>query len=638
MRKDTRKYLFWGLEQDRKAFFEKAQELGIIQFIDRSANKFKELPASVREIAQAIKILREFPVIEQVEGLPKKEAEKLAKEVIAHKSVLDRLLEEERTLQHEIARIEPFGNFSVADVKAIEEKTGKKMQFFCAKMGHFSGELPDNLIYCSNANGLDYFLAINDEPLEMEKLIEMPIEHSLEELRRQLKAVEASIANQHEVLKSFQKYNDYFHKAIIHFINDSQLANAQTFVQLNLDDRFFTVEGWVPETKEGELNSLCEPFQVHFEEISPEKDETYPTYLENSGAARMGEDLVHIYDTPSSTDKDPSFWVLCFFVLFFSMIIGDAGYGLALLATALYIRFKHPKIGKTGKRVLKLFTILSVACIIWGLLINSIFGMSFTPEDKLKKYSLIQYLTEKKIAYYKEHNDKVYQKWVAEYPQIKGVDDPHEISLQGYTLKNGEKTFDLVNSLTSGIMLEIALLIGVIHICLSMLRYIRRTWTFIGWIPFIIGGYLYFPSFLGTISMANYMIGIPLKVATEVGLQLMLIGFGTAIFFGILQNRIYGILEGMTAVQILSDILSYLRIYALGLAGGILGSTINEVAGSLGIVFGTILILIGHVINIVLGIMGGIIHGLRLNFLEWYHYSFEGGGKLFKPLKKIEIE
>ncbi len=79
------------------------------------------------------------------------------------------------------------------------------------------------------------------------------------------------------------------------------------------------------------------------------------------GIFRLGEDLVHIYDTPSATDKDPSNWVLYSFALFFAFIIGDAGYGLVYLAIALFLKYKFPNVKGAGKRFINLFILISVA-------------------------------------------------------------------------------------------------------------------------------------------------------------------------------------------------------------------------------------------------------------------------------------
>jgi V/A-type H+-transporting ATPase subunit I len=111
-------------------------------------------------------------------------------------------------------------------------------------------------------------------------------------------------------------------------------------------------------------------------------------------------------------------------------------------------------------------------------------------------------------------------------------------------------------------------------------------------------------------------------------------GLGLALGLSLIQNRIMGLLEIINIIQIFSDVLSYLRLYALGLAGAIIGVIVNEAAAKIPLFFGALILLFGHGLNMVLAVMGGVIHGLRLNFIEWYHYSFVGGGKLFSPLKK----
>ncbi len=88
---------------------------------------------------------------------------------------------------------------------------------------------------------------------------------------------------------------------------------------------------------------LADELNIHVEPIAAEEKDRIPTYLENEGVARLGEDLVHIYDTPSRTDRDPSRWVFFAFAVFFSMIIADAGYGLILLGLSLFLMYKFGK-------------------------------------------------------------------------------------------------------------------------------------------------------------------------------------------------------------------------------------------------------------------------------------------------------
>jgi V/A-type H+-transporting ATPase subunit I len=181
--------------------------------------------------------------------------------------------------------------------------------------------------------------------------------------------------------------------------------------------------------------------------------------------------------------------------------------------------------------------------------------------------------------------------------------------------------------------MEISLLIGIIHLSLSFLRYLLRNWSGFGWILFMWGGYLYFPKMLNATTLFNFLQIVSKPVAYAWGEQMLYIGFGLALFTAIIQRKWGAIHELMNVVQVFGDILSYIRLYALALAGMMVATTFNNLGISAGIAGGIFIILFGHLTNISLSIMGGVIHGLRLNFLEWYHYSFEGGGRLFNPLR-----
>ena len=138
---------------------------------------------------------------------------------------------------------------------------------------------------------------------------------------------------------------------------------------------------------------------------------------------------------------------------------------------------------------------------------------------------------------------------------------------------------------------------------------------------------------LRSVSMIHYAFGLNNSFGASIGIDLMQVGVILALGLALVQKKFSGALEFMVVIQIFCDVLSYLRLYALGLAGMMMGSTFNEMAEMAGVVFGTLIVIFGHTINMTMAIMGGVIHGLRLNFLEWYHYSFEGGGRNFKPLK-----
>jgi V/A-type H+-transporting ATPase subunit I len=127
-------------------------------------------------------------------------------------------------------------------------------------------------------------------------------------------------------------------------------------------------------------------------------------------------------------------------------------------------------------------------------------------------------------------------------------------------------------------------------------------------------------------------------IATDVGLQMVYVGLALAVVLALIQKKLHGLHEVMNVITVFADVLSYLRLYALALAATIMAETFNKMGLEVGLVFGVLIILAGHTVNIVLGVQGGIIHGLRLNFIEWYHYSFTGGGRLFRPLHKLKVK
>lgn len=637
MRVDVKKFIFVGLEKEKAQFFRQAQNAGFVHFIPFEKEK-EAATADVSKIVSAIKVLRGLPTIEQMEYEEYALSDGFVYKILQLKDTISKLEEEQRLVRLEIARIGIFGDFSLQDIAAIEREGKQKVQFFCSK--HRSNEeqpLPDNILYIGSDFGLDYFMSINPEPMQFPKMVEMRIDRSLGMLKARQTAIESEIHEAFQRLKDYAKYNTFLHHALVHKLNTHNLKEAIGSVQQEFDNSLFVVAGWVPVNKIPSLHDLLLKSDVHGEEVEVEPTDVIPTCLENHGVPRLGEELVHIYDTPSSNDKDPSLWVLCSFALFFSFIVGDGGYGLIFLAAALFFRFKYSDLSGAKRRLVNLATIVGASCLIWGTLTSSFFGMSLGPENPIRKYSLVQWLIEKKVAYHIEHKDDVHSHWVGKFPQLKDVEDPYEFVRNASTISEYTPDYVLMNKFSDNLMLELALFLGVVHILISMFRYLPRNWIMLGWIFFVIGGYLYFPDYLEATSMTQYLLGIDTETAANVGFYLMIGGVSLAVIIAIFKSKLLGILEVMTSIQIFADILSYLRLYALGLSGAIVGATINETAGGLPIVFGALLIFAGHIVNILLSVMSGTIHGLRLNFLEWYHYSFEGGGKMFNPLRKLRV-
>lgn len=635
MRIDVKKFLFIGIHHEVDAFFLRAQDLGVIQFVSQHGVKGGGPSQQVEEYIQAIKVLRSLPTTAQEDFDEIDAPTLLAKAIISLRHTINEVEEKIRTIDLEIARVRPFGDFSLEDIAYIDQQGHRKLQFFCGKKGQLIENLPDSLLFVSSEEELDYYVGVSPlgEAISHPGLVEMQIEQPLGALRIRRCALADKLRGAQAQLRPYARYNSGLHQALAIAINSHTLQEARTFAAPAVDDTLFLVSGWVPADKTETLQQLAQQMHIYINEVLPGPDEVAPTYLENAGVRRIGEDLVHVYDTPSNSDKDPSLWVLVWFSLFFAMIVGDGGYGAIFLAIALYIRYKSGRLHGVTKRVWSLTVILFSSCIVWGFLAGSFFGIPLANENPLRDYSLTHWLAHKKAAYHMFQKDETWHYWVEKYPEKKEAATGKE-----FLAPVDENVNELLDKFNDHIMMELALFIGCIHISTSLLRYCRRNLTAIGWFAFIVGAYCYLPYFLGATSLIHYVFGLDMATAAHEGVKLMIGGVTFSLVVALILHKFVGMLEIMQPIQIFSDVLSYLRLYALGLAGGIVSAIVNEFALMSGWVLGAALLIAGHLFNMILALMGGIIHGLRLNFLEWYRYSFEGGGKIFQPLFKISNE
>lgn len=625
---ETRKFLLVGVHEDLEPFFDKAQEEGFIEFVPSRTGRMGPLPPEVRNLLSAIKILRKQPVRPPYQGI-RESAIELASQILELRQRIQQLYEAQRKTQQEIARIAPFGDFALEDLRYIEQVGGRQIQFFCIKSAKAQRmQFPKELIYIGTEYDLDYFLAINPHTCTYPRMIEIHIPRPLSELKAHLLFLAQTLHELETEVKGYAGHIEWLREALVDQLNQFHLAFAKQQAAQPMEGSLFSVEAWVPQHRISHLYALIEPFAIEAQAIALEPSERQPTYIENGGMQRLGEDLVRVYDVPSPVDRDPSGWVIWCFALFFSMIVADAGYGAIYLGLSGLMAWRIRKKTTFQKRFIKLVALLAGFCIGWGVLTNAYFGIRIDPQSWLGRASLVDYLAAQKADYHIERQDGTYKEWVATRPGLKGTTSGRALMQQDPSL--------LVQT-SREILLEFSLMVGVIHIVLSFLRNLRRSWAGLGWMGFLVGGYLYFPVLLGATSILHFTHVVTTSAGEQIGRELLLFGIGAALFLALVQKRLRGLTEVMNIVQIFADVLSYLRLYALGLAGAVLAETFNSLGGSLGFFFGLLIIIAGQGVNMLMGLISGVIHGLRLNFIEWYHYSFEGGGRWFSPLKRLQF-
>ena len=308
----------------------------------------------------------------------------------------------------------------------------------------------------------------------------------------------------------------------------------------------------------------------------------------------MFEVLTDMYGRPVYNGFDPTPYISVFFMLFFAMCMGDAGYGLILILAGLALG----KV-KSFKSLAPLVTVLGAATVVVGFFFHTFFSIDISQWEWVKTSGLDKVMVPGKII--------------------------------GY----------------DGTMV-VAIIVGIIHLCLAMIvRTVNATknlgffhsLSIWGWTVFIVG------------TIVALAAGMAFNLDSSVT-KWIIIGLGAVAAIGIFplrnigKNPLINIGGGLwetynTATGLLGDVLSYLRLYALGLAGSMLGFAFNTLAvmargdGGFGWIAFIAIALIGHVLNIAMAALGAFVHPLRLNFLEFFKNSdYDGSGRNYNPLKK----
>ena len=329
MRIDVRKFLFIGPRTQWGPFFEKAQEAGLIQFVEPSGKGLADVPESAQLLLNAYKVLKRFPMEPQVDA--EEPAAVIAERILQLREELDAGLEEERLIFQELPRAEPYGDFSEEDRQWVEREAHLVMQFFMAKTGRGKpAEEDPHLIFVDTARGLDYYVSLSPKPRQYPGLVEIRLDRPLGVLKERLRKLTLERRALEGELSDLTRYYQYLQAALLEELDEYHLERAMQAASHPLDEQLFAVQGWVPKDHVGSLSHIFQRLSVHWEPVLVDPVDRQPTFLRNPGLKKLGEDLINIYDTPSTRDADPSFWVLVFFAIFFAMILGDGGYGFLI--------------------------------------------------------------------------------------------------------------------------------------------------------------------------------------------------------------------------------------------------------------------------------------------------------------------
>lgn len=580
-----RKMTFIGLNAEKEQFMKRLQQAGVTHLIlPPEGAEPQELAKELQKVGEVKKFLARRAPKERPAASGDAAAICVRREELAQQE--NRLAVELTQLRKERTLLLPWGDFAIADLELLRAK-GLVVQFYRAS-ARLLAALPLEGVFHLKAGdgpGETPFVTITREPVQLGLLPDKMPERGLAE-------VERLIAEREERQQAIQtEYNQLAQRLAVLERAEAELTDEVEYRRalLNtggeLENRLFVLKCWSAATAEDLVKALGEDLTFFHYTEEPEDGDRVPVLLANKPAFAPGEDLVQIYSHPNYADFDPSGIVFYSFAFFYGMIIGDFGYGavLTLLAVWLHRKIKDPS--PLAKRMIFLSYLLGGSTMFFGLITASYFGISLDPGNPLTK-----------------------------------------IMLMDFSTKEGQSHAMLVS-----------IIIGMVHISIALIIKLKRNRDLpsLGWL---------LVTWSGLFVLQDYMKGAPIDPVAK---WVMIAGFAVVILFtSDHKNFIIRILAGLNgalgAIQLFADVLSYMRLFALGLATmymcqtfNMLGGMTNDAVPYIGFIFAALVLACGHAINIVLGIMGGVVHGLRLNFLEWYRWCFEGDGLPFKPFRQI---
>ena len=581
-----KKYTFLVFHREYDAFLEQLREMGVVHITEKAAGtaddtQLQELLARAEQTRKLI-----------AQGAPD--------QLLAEKANIEQRI---AATHKEAARMEVWGEFSTKEIEKLAQ-AGYTLRYFTCPKKNFEAEWgfvvaeQGATLYCVQvigANDIDITLpdCCQEQTLS---------EKSTADLMKDIDGLNGLLVAQNARIESWAIANIPALEEELVQINQQidwqrVTINTDTIAEGSLK----LLEGFCPIDNVPALQEMLQKQEVYYQEEDPTTEDNTPIKLRNNRFTQLFESLTGMYGWPNYNEFDPTPILAPFFLLFFAMCMGDCGYGILLIIIGLLIAKKKLNIAMF-EGLGPIITVLGVGTTVVGFFLGTFMGISLADAA-----------------------------WVPD--ALKSVMLTGEV--MGYNIQ-----------------MVLALCIGVFHICLAMvvkaICYTKQsgfkaniaTW---GWLLLIVGG------------LAAFIISTVFSLP-EAFTQWLLIAIGVVSALGIYifntpgRNPLINIGAGLwdtynMATGILGDVLSYIRLYALGLAGGMLGAAFNDLA--LMVMGGTtagatwqwlpfiLILLLGHVLNLAMSALGAFVHPLRLSFVEYFkNAGYEGKGTLYKPFKK----
>jgi len=565
------------------------RKLGVVHIHDVKTPVSEDLDSMNQQKAVVDKALLLFEDVETVKSVVTDDPQKEADNVLALHDALIHQKAVQENLLSEAVWFDRYGSISQRDIGALQAE-GIVVDFYALDKGGFN-KLPADVAVkiASEKHGTINFAHIRQETEKSLDLKANPmpdVEYS--ELMAEIKHNAEKIRATENDFRAKAAYKDSLLEYKLEL--QKQLEFQTVLDGMGDEEQFLYMQGFCPESEIEDLKKAADKHGWAYLIDDPDRPEDVPTLTSKPGWLKMIDPLFDFMGTvPGYNEYDISFWFLLFFSIFFAMLIGDAGYGLIFLGLTIWASNKFKNVPKAP---FYLVYTLSGATVIWGVITGNWFG--YAPIGKLPFLNVLV---------------------------IDQID----------SFATGNSTF----------LMYLCFVIGVIHLSiahgLKAFKIIKSPQALgeIGWI-----GVLWSLFFVA----GNLVIGKPLP---DFMMPLFISSAGLILIFSNFQkNIIKGILTTLgdlplSIISSFSDVVSYLRLFAVGYASVTVAASFNNMAigdGITSILAGltaALVLLLGHGLNIILGLMAVIVHGVRLNMLEFSgQLDMQWAGKPYKPFKE----
>ena len=584
-----KKYTFLVFHREYEAFLKQLREVGVVHVTEKAAGMAED--AHLQEL------------LAKADNARKLIAQGAPDQLLQEKAALESRI---AATQKEVNKMAIWGDFSAERIAQLKE-AGYTLRYFTCPKKLFQEEWG---IVVAEQGATVYFVQVTSSGDEAMRLLgdEASVcqeqylnEKSAADLQKDVEGLNGLLVAQNARIELWAKENI---PALENELNELQQQIDWKRVTLNTaseaDGSLKVLEGFCPIDQVAALDAMLQKQEVYYQAEDPTAEDNTPIKLHNNKFTQLFESLTGMYGWPNYGEFDPTPILAPFFLLFFAMCMGDCGYGILLIIIGLLIAKKKLNIAMFDG-LGPIITVLGVGTTVVGFFLGTFMGI-----------------------------DLYNAEWM---PQ----------ALKSVMIKGEVMGYD--------IQMVLALCIGVFHICLAMvvkaICYTKQfgfkeniaTW---GWLLLIVGG------------LIVAILGLTVLPENVFKWALIAVGAVSALAIYIFntpgRNPLINIGAGLwdtynMATGILGDVLSYIRLYALGLAGGMLGAAFNNLG--LMVMGGTtegatwqwlpfvLILVLGHVLNLAMSALGAFVHPLRLSFVEYFkNAGYEGKGTLYKPFSK----